>query len=353
MNTSDYNYGARLLHRIVLGSPTLTELSFDIECAVHGSGRGPVQSDERHVFVSGLARSGTTALMRCFYETGLFASLTYADMPFILAPNLWSSLSFAPKHTELKERAHKDGILVNVESPEALDEVFWKVFLHDNYILPDRLILHDSPEPVLAQYDRYLHLVIRKNDQGRPLRYLSKNNNNILRFRALLSRFPRATIIIPFREPLQHALSLLAQHRHFIRLQSDDPFILEYMNWIGHHEFGSNHKLFDLQNAAVMQRMAQFDKSNINYWLLTWLNYYSYALAQFATNCLWFSHETFCQAPTRSIQQLFEHIGLPALESDLAPFQAKTRADAEADKRILKDCLSVYEQLMQRTADQR
>lgn len=351
MNVHGYSAGAKWLHRIVLGSRTIAEISFDIEQALYAKTGPALPGHDQPVFVSGLARSGTTALMRCFYETRLFASLTYADMPFILAPNLWRSLSFIPKQTELKERAHKDGIFVNAESPEALDEVFWKVFLHDTYIRQDRLIVHEIPDPVLAQYARYMQLVIKKNDHERPLRYLSKNNNNILRFKSLLSRFPESVIIIPFREPLQHALSLLSQHQHFCRLQAGDRFILEYMNWIGHHEFGLNHKFFDLQDAAVIQRLAAFDTNNINYWLLTWLNYYSYALAHFATTCHLFSYEHFCQAPTRSVRQLFEKIGLPALESDIAPFQAKIRSNAEADKRILAECLAVYGQLQQRTAD--
>ena len=52
----------------------------------------------------------------------------YADMPFILAPNLWSKINLNHQ-TELSERAHGDGILINSESPEAFEEVFWKTFV--------------------------------------------------------------------------------------------------------------------------------------------------------------------------------------------------------------------------------
>ena len=52
----------------------------------------------------------------------------YKDMPFILAPNLWSKLSFNKKNIDLVERAHGDGIRVSVESPEAFEEVFWMTF---------------------------------------------------------------------------------------------------------------------------------------------------------------------------------------------------------------------------------
>lgn len=49
-------------------------------------------------------------------------------------------------------------------------------------------------------------------------RYLSKNNNNILRLEALATSFPDALLIHPFRDPLQQALSLLSQHRRAARL---------------------------------------------------------------------------------------------------------------------------------------
>ena len=47
----------------------------------------PKNNSDDHVFVSGLARSGTTALLNALYQSGTFASLSYDDMPFILAPN--------------------------------------------------------------------------------------------------------------------------------------------------------------------------------------------------------------------------------------------------------------------------
>ena len=40
-----------------------------------------------------MARSGSTILLNSIYKTDIFASLTYADMPFVLAPNLWSKIS--------------------------------------------------------------------------------------------------------------------------------------------------------------------------------------------------------------------------------------------------------------------
>ena len=54
--------------------------------------------------------------------------------------------------------------------------------------------------------------------------------------------FPNAKILIPFRDPIQHAYSLLNQHKKFINYSKQDKFIANYMKWIGHTEFGPNYQ---------------------------------------------------------------------------------------------------------------
>ena len=96
--------------------------------------------NDNHVFVAGLARSGTTILLNAIYQSSQFASLTYDDMPFILAPNFWKKISPRKSHGELKERAHGDGVKVTTDSPEAFEEVFWKTFT-DSSIIRDELFI--------------------------------------------------------------------------------------------------------------------------------------------------------------------------------------------------------------------
>ena len=72
-------------------------------------------------------------------------------------------------------------------------------------------------------------------------RYLSKNNQNIKRVELINSIFSKSKILIPFREPIQHAYSLLTQHKKFIEDSKNDKFISKYMKWIGHTEFGPNY----------------------------------------------------------------------------------------------------------------
>ena len=66
-------------------------------------------------------------ILEFLYKTKMYASLTYSDMPFILSPNLFSKIR-KPQETPLKERMHKDGIKINLKSPEAFDDVFFQTF---------------------------------------------------------------------------------------------------------------------------------------------------------------------------------------------------------------------------------
>ena len=56
-----------------------------------------------------------------------YTSLLYKHMPFILNPFLARIFSnFINEDNDLSiERFHKDGIKINNNSPECLDEVFW------------------------------------------------------------------------------------------------------------------------------------------------------------------------------------------------------------------------------------
>src|SRR5690606_15026916 len=132
MAGSEYSFSSRLLHRLALQSKMMAEISFDVDNSM-ASKKGITFSDEP-VFISGLARSGTTMLMRYLHESGRFRSLTYMDMPFVLMPNLWKKLSSGRSSGSPKERAHQDGIMVSFDSPEAFEEVFWRVFTGSDYI---------------------------------------------------------------------------------------------------------------------------------------------------------------------------------------------------------------------------
>lgn len=343
MSDLGYSFSTRLLHRIALQSKVISEVSFDIENMFFNKKDSTFAP--KPVFISGLARSGTTMLMRYLYETGEFRSLTYLDMPFVLMPNLWKMLSFKKKGGELKERAHQDGIMVSFESPEAFEEVFWRVFTGDKYISKDRLKLQKVNQDVMNKFKDYIHNIILSADNPDQTRYLSKNNNNILRIDYLKKSFPEAHLVIPFRDPLQHALSLFHQHLHFCEAQSLDKFSLDYMNWLGHFEFGLNQKPFDLNNTATFEAMQSIDKTELDFWLLSWKNYYEFVLQQPEDAALLFCFEDFCSAPDSVLNELFPLLGLPEIKNKIKPFIPPSKKVSGYSESILHDCQDIYQRL--------
>src|SRR5690606_38117417 len=69
-------------------------------------------------------------------------------------------------------------------------------------------------------------------------RYLTNNNANIARLPLLEAMHPDCSIVIPVRDPAAQVRSLLHQHRRFRDLHAREPFARQYMEGIGHFEFG-------------------------------------------------------------------------------------------------------------------
>ena len=245
---------------------------------------------DRHVFVSGLARAGTSVLMRKFHATGNYHSLTYRDMPFVLAPNLWKKFTaISKRQIEDSERAHGDNLQVNLDTPECFDEVFWRVFSGDDYIQPHSMAPYQPEDHVIEQFRQYVNAVLYSSG-AQSKRYLSKNNNNLLRLPAITASLPNALILVPYREPIQHANSLRQQHLNFCNLQAADKFTLSYMSWLGHHEFGLGHIPFQFDNAN--HRYKQPD--NINYWLQLWCSTYSWIENNTTETMIYVCYEDLC-----------------------------------------------------------
>ena len=244
----NYTIIQRLLHRICLSNNFIKKTTFDIE-SLFFKNKNENFLNKEHVFITGLSRSGTTALLNAIYYQDTFASLTYNDMPFVLSPNLWKLIS-KNKKNYFYNRLHGDSIKYSLDSPEAFDEVFWRTF-------------SDSENE--DYFSKYIFLILKRYKKER---YLSKNNNNYKRINKISSIFPNCLFLITFRDPLQHAFSLLNQHKKFIHLQQKDRFILSYMNWLGHNEFG-------LGYVSWNKPIKYLDSLDINHWIEQWYLFYS------------------------------------------------------------------------------
>lgn len=273
--TPAYRRLDRLLHRLALGSRAALDLSFDLERARFGRAAAALTL-RPPVFVAGLARAGTTVLMQRLEAADHFASLRYADMPFPLAPNTWAGLVARHRRRLARTpRGHGDGLEHDLDTAEAIEEVFWRLHCGPDYHTDRGLCAHQPDAATLAAFGQMMALVCLARGQGR---YLSKNNASVLRVDALAT-LPGAVLVHPFRDPLQQAASLLAQHRRACALAAGDRFRADYMRWLGHHEFGVHQRPFCLPTGAPVAG----DPDTLVFWLRTWCGVYRHLLEQPAT----------------------------------------------------------------------
>lgn len=334
MQLDKHSKTSKWLHDFGMGNRSLAELSFDLECML--AGRTP--KVDQAVFVTGLARSGTTSVFNHIYSSGSFASLLYSDMPFLLMPNLWGKHQ-RPSDGKKTERFHGDNILVGSDSPEALAEFSWKVFLKDSYIGKDFLQMHNIEQEHIAKYEKYMSLVCLARNKSQ---YLSKNNNNILRLKGILNLDTPKTVVMLYRHPLQHAASLMKLHAKFSQAQTEDPFILRYFNYLGHHEFGLNQKPFYL-NPEVSEQLAYKDKNNFDFWLLSWLNYYSHVVKHHLKDVMLISFKDVCENPIPVYSYLCERLNFPSQIQYPDPYTPPTYEIPMHSATLLHECLLVYE----------
>ncbi|MGF1551139.1 MAG: sulfotransferase [Paracoccaceae bacterium] len=334
----------RLLHRLALGSRAVAEMSFDIERA-RTRPDPAVAVEGRHVIVAGLARAGTTALMRRFHASGAFHSLTYRDMPFVLAPSVWRGLSGRDRRDiAAGERAHGDGISVDADSPEGLEEVFWRVFEGRAYIHADHLSPHRPSDETIEAYRAYVAAVLKARDGTREgaARYLAKNNNAILRLPSVAEALPNALIVVPFRAPLAQAASLRRQHRHFTAAQAEDRFTLDYMGWLAHHEFGLGHKPFRFGRPPAAP---DADPDGLDYWLGLWVDAYAHLAETAPVTARFVAYERLCEDADHW-RALAEAAGIEPEPEGAAPFRTGGGADEErADPTLLARADALYDAL--------
>ncbi len=331
-----YSATDKFLHRFYLSNYSIAKATMEIEEILYGQKmkKWPL---EQSVFITGLARSGTTAVMNKIFNCGEHASLQYANMPFLLSPNLWNQKSKIAAH----ERAHKDGIIIDGNSPEEFDEYFWKAFLKDDFIRDNGLTINNVNNQVFKKYLNYIQLICFAKGKNK---YISKNNNNVLRLLALQKIDNQRTFIL-FRDPISHASSLMKLHTTFSENQKEDAFSLEYFNYLGHHEFGLNHKPFLLTKEFKDSR-TKFDMEKLDYWLAVWLNYYQYIVTLPLKKSWFICFEDLIEEPNIVYEHIGNEIGLKSLlKSNKKHTPSTYNVMPNCNENLLKQCQEVYFEL--------
>jgi len=346
-NKSAYTPLAQLLHHLALDNPNvgLRLQRRDVKAAE----KLGIEQKNEFVIITGLARSGTTSLLNTLAPLGPFASLNYANMPFVLAPRTWARV-YRPKDAAVKERSHGDGVMVGLNTNEAFEEVFFKAITEDSYIGADCVQEH---ELTVEQYERYLdyqRVVRRSNDDI----YIAKNNNFLLRYRSVREHNPDFTAIILFREPLHHASSLLEKHLQYVEMQEHDPFVLEYMNWLAHHEFGWGRKGFCFDETHEWAQKAElWPKEHINHWLALWIAVYAYGVEIDDTNTHFVSYGEFCSEPTEVVNRILRSTASGREAQNIPSHRNERTVEHDADADLLAEAERVYARLLRKANNER
>ena len=327
--TDSYSTMDRLLHRIAFNTSMAQIAVGDVENRMYAKELAGCKVD-RPVFITALPRTGTTLILECFARLPEFASHCYRDMPFLLTPCLWNRFSTRfQQDSELKERAHGDGMLVNVDSPEALEELLWKTFWRKHYqsdrIAPWRIDEENIEFEEFFRNHMCKIMLVRRGQDAAQARYVSKNNLNISRIQILRRDFPDSTIIIPFREPLDHAADLLEQHRNFLQIHEEDAFAAKYMREIGHFDFGQNLRPIDFDGWYDKRTIK--DTENLAFWLEYWVAGYRHMLSEDKVEGVHFvCFESFCDNPEEGLRTLAETAQVREIDLMLEPASKIYRA---------------------------
>jgi len=323
-----YSPADRLLHRLALGWTGAIETSFDLEWAAFGK-RAAAIAIERPIFVCGLARAGTSLVTRTIASAPGLAWPRYRDMPFPLAPNSWARLG-GRRRLESAPRGHGDGLDHDLDTPEAIEEVFWRCFEGGRYLRREGLAPVPPEGETLARFRRYMALVMLA---GGGRRYLSKNNNNVLRVASLAEAFPDAWFVHPFRNPAAQAASLERQHVRASELQTADPFRLSYAGWLGHHEFGLGRRPFLLPGAE-------------GGWLGTWASVYGHLLDQpeaMRPRQFFLDYDALRRSPGAVLEALGRFVEVGRLD-------AEVRAPADDAGVVPSEVQDIYRRLQERAS---
>lgn len=307
---NQYTFLDKLLHRISFVSGSAQVGISDIEDKIYAEKLKNV-IPSKPLFITALPRAGTTVLLNLLVSTGQFASHTYRDMPFVFCPMIWQRFStMFQKDVESRERAHGDGLNISSESPEAFEEMLWKLFWKDNY-KRDRIELwKDCNDLHFVDFvkSHMRKIVALRFPQGGHQRYASKNNLNVARLQLLPRIFPDSLVIIPFREPMQHAMSLHQQHLRFLEMHKLDRFSVHYMKGIGHFDFGENLLPINFDNWLNKDR--RNDATNLQFWVEYWIAAYSHILNQTSETMHLLSYSSLVKKPVHSLERLASVVGL-------------------------------------------
>lgn len=288
---------------------------------------------ERPVYVCGLARSGSTILLEFLAEQKGFVSHRYSDFPFIFTPYIWRKMQriMKVKPSKHEERFHGDGLLVNSNSPEAMEEVLWMNFLKNG-----SLEKHYLSQPYSMQathkfsdfYKKHIQKLLLVSGQER---YLAKGNYNIGRINTILDICSGALFFVPIRHPVAHVESLLRQHDNFLKKIGQDQRGLKHLQRVGHFEFGPDVRPQYLGNdnesySTLVDALETGDM--LVYYARYWAYVYGHVANQYKNHesVFCYRYEDFCSQTEDTLKDISKAADIMIDEDILGPWVERIKA---------------------------
>lgn len=276
------------------------------------------------IYVTGLARSGTTILLEKLAEQNDLVSFRYKDFPFVHIPIWWENFlkRAGSSSGEKVERAHKDRIKITPNSPEAIEEILWMSFYKDIHNIAENNLLDQQNinDNFIDFYKNTIKKVLLSRGGNR---YLAKNNYTVSRIKMLKNIFPDGKFVIAVRNPTDTIASLIKQHKLFCDVEKIDKKVLRYMQNLGHFEFGLDRRPINFGDTKkTMEIQKLLDDENILGYAKYWAVIYSYVIklikdSSVNRNIILIDYDTFCANPSTTLKKIYKHCELDIKESKL------------------------------------
>jgi len=338
--------------RWIANKPAFWRKVGDIETSILADDIAKI-SIEKPVYVTGLARSGSTILLETLAKLPGVATHRYKDFPPVYTPYWWNWFMnvAGPKEAVAKERAHRDGIMVTHDSPEAMEEVIWMGAFPDIHDPSKNNIL--DPQVRNTEFDRFYDEHIRKLLLSRGAkRYVSKGNYLVSRLDYLLGIYADARFVVPVRHPEGHIASLMKQHDLFCRGQENNESARDHLKRVGHLEFGLDRVPINMSNDDVTGSIIELWNNGEE--IRGWARYWNLIYDELATRvaggdnvadaALLVRFEDLCESPADIIQGMLDHCGLTAPEGFVAEVAAGIHAPTYYKARFSDAELAVIEE---------
>lgn len=307
---------------------------------------------DRPIYITGLARSGSTILLELISKIQRIGTHRYCDFPFVATPWLWDKYrqrTYTTQTLTPLERPHRDKIQITPLSPESMEEPIWQSWFP---AIHSTETVHTIPESTNnKRFARFYRQHINKIILIRQAeRYAAKNNYHLTRIEYLLRLFPDARFIIPIRHPITHIASLLRQHELFSQYAMEDSRVGPYLIAAGHYEFGPQRvPIHVCQSSIDPIRSALKNQQDHIAYAIQWRDIYAKPLSlliekpDLVNQVTLVKHEDFCRDPYATwnrialvceldpVQQDFKHIVAPESSTGLTDKQKTEIWDVTCD----------------------